>query len=86
MNLESTTSAQEARQKQLEAELKNAQTRLQEILETSEQQKELTVHSEVGAQAALLESESRLKFETERLAWTTMVAPISGKITKFFSF
>jgi len=30
----------------------------------------------------LLESESRLKSETERLEWTTMVAPISGKITK----
>ena len=82
LNLESTKSAQEARQKQLDAELKNTQTRLQEILETAEQEKELTVHSEVGAQAALLESESRLKSETERLEWTTMVAPISGKITK----
>jgi len=70
LNLESTKSTQEARQKQLEAELKNAQT------------KELTVHSEVGAQAALLESESRLKSQTERLEWTIMMAPISGKITK----
>ncbi|HIB87557.1 TPA: HlyD family efflux transporter periplasmic adaptor subunit [Candidatus Poribacteria bacterium] len=82
LNLESTKSTQEARQKQLEAELKNAQTRLQQILETTEQEKELTVHSEVGAQAALLESESRLKSQTERLEWTIMMAPISGKITK----
>ena len=82
LNLESIKSAQKARQKQLGAELKNAQTRLQQVLETSEQEKELTVHSEVGAQAALLESESRLKSQTERLEWTTMIAPISGKITK----
>ena len=81
-NLISIKEAQDAQRKQLLAELQSAQTRLQQILETTAQEKELTVHSEVGAKAGLLEAESNLTAQEERLGWTKLVAPMSGTVTQ----
>ena len=81
-NLGTIKESQEAQRKQLTAELENADTRLQQILGTTEEEKELTVHAKAGAAAALLEADSTLKAQEERVTWTTVVAPMSGTVTR----
>ncbi len=81
-NLGTIKESQEAQRKQLTAELENADTRLQQILGTTDEEKELTVHAKAGAAAALLEADSTLKAQQERVTWTTVVAPMSGTITR----
>ena len=81
-NLDTIKESQEAQRKQLAAELENAETRLQQILETTDEEKKLTVHAKAGAEAALLEADSTLKAQEERVAWTTVIAPMSGTITR----
>ena len=71
-----------AQRKQYEAELEDAQTRLDQIQETIKEQKELTIHAKVGAEASRLEAASRLKSQQERHEWTTVTAPMSGTITR----
>lgn len=81
-NLGTIRESQEAQKRQLDAELENARTRLQQILETTDEEKQLTVHAEVGAQAVLLEADSTLKAQEERVDWTTVIAPMSGIVTR----
>ena len=81
-NIETIKDSEEARKKQLEAELENARTRLQQLEETTEEEKELTRHAKVGAEASLLQAESQLKSQEERFDWTTVKAPMSGTITR----
>ena len=81
-NLGTIKESQAAQKRQLEAELENAETRLQQILETTDEEKKLTVHAKAGAQAALLEADSTLKAQEERVTWTTVVAPMSGTVTR----
>ncbi len=81
-NLGTIKESQEAQKRQLDAELENARTRLQQILGTTDEEKQLTVHAEVGAQAVLIEAESTLKAQKERLGWTTVIAPMSGTVTR----
>ena len=81
-NLGTIKESQEAQRKQLAAELENAKTRLQQILETTDEEKQLTVHAEVSAKAALLEAQSTLNAQEDRVTWTTVVAPMSGTITR----
>ena len=81
-NLVTIKESQEAQRKQLAAELENAETRLQQILETTDEEKKLTVHAKAGAEAALLEADSTLKAQEERVAWTTVIAPMSGTVTR----
>lgn len=81
-NLGTIKESQEAQRKQLTAELENAETRLQQILGTTDEEKKLTVHAKAGAAAALLEADSTLKAQEERVTWTTLVAPMSGTITR----
>ena len=81
-NLVTIKESQEAQRKQLAAELENAETRLQQILETTDEEKKLTVHAKAGAEAALLEADSTLKAQEERVEWTTVIAPMSGTITR----
>ena len=81
-NLGTIKESQEAQRKQLTAELENAETRLQQILGTTDEEKKLTVHAKAGAAAALLEADSTLKAQEERVTWTTVVAPMSGTITR----
>ena len=72
----------EAQRKQDKAELEDTQTRLEQIQETIEEEKALTIHARVGAKANRLEAASRLKSQQERHEWTTVIAPISGTITR----
>lgn len=81
-NLVTIKESQAAQKRQLEAELESAKTRLQQILGTTDEEKELTVHAEVGAQAVLLEALSTLKAQEERVGWTTVIAPMSGTVTR----
>ena len=81
-NVETLKDSEEARKKQLEAELENARTRLRQLEETTEEEKELTRHAKVGAEASLLQAESQLKSQQDRFGWTTVKAPISGTITR----
>ena len=81
-NIETIKDSEEARKKQLEAELENARTRLRQLEETTEEEKELTRHAKVSAQAGLLQAESQLKSQQERYKWTTVTAPMSGTITR----
>ncbi|MCE2396973.1 HlyD family efflux transporter periplasmic adaptor subunit [Candidatus Poribacteria bacterium] len=81
-NLGTIKESQEAQKRQLDAELENARTRLQQILGTTDEEKQLTVHAEVGAKAVFLEAESTLKAQEERFGWTTVIAPMSGTVTR----
>jgi HlyD family secretion protein len=81
-NLTTIKESQEAQRAQLTAELENAKIRRQQILDTTDEERQLTVHSEVSAKASLMEAESRLTAQNERLGWTTIIAPISGTITR----
>ena len=81
-NLGTIKESQEAQKRQLDAELENARTRLQQILETTDDEKQLTVLTEVGAQAVLLEADSTLTAQEERVTWTTVIAPMSGIVTR----
>jgi multidrug efflux pump subunit AcrA (membrane-fusion protein) len=74
--------SEEARKKQLEAELENARTRLRQLEETTEEEKELTRHARVGAEAGLLQAQSQLESQQERYEWTTVIAPIAGTVTR----
>ena len=81
-NLVTIKESQAAQKRQLDAELENAETRLQQILETTDEEKQLTVHAKAGAEAALLEADSTLKAQEERVKWTTVIAPMSGTVTR----
>lgn len=81
-NVDTVKESQDAQEKQLKADLDNARTRLQQTVETTEEEKALTKHSKVSAQANLLQAESRLKSQEERYEWTTVRAPMAGTITR----
>ena len=81
-NVQTVIQSQDAQEKQLQADLENAQTRLKQTEETTEEEKALTKHSKVSAEANLLQAESRLKSQQERYEWTTVKAPMSGTITR----
>ena len=81
-NVETLKESLKAQRKQYEAEFEDSETRLLQIQETTEEEKELTIHSEVSAQASLLQAESQLKSQQERHGWTTVTAPMAGTITR----
>jgi multidrug efflux pump subunit AcrA (membrane-fusion protein) len=81
-NIATLKNTLEAQRKQYAAEFEDAQTRLEQIQETMEQEKDLTKHAKVGAEANRLEAASRLKSQEERHEWTTVIAPISGTVTR----
>ena len=81
-NVDTLKKSLEAQRKQYKAELEDAQTRLQQIEETTEDEKELTIHSEVSAEASRLQAQSQLDSQEERYEWTTVKAPMAGTITR----
>ncbi len=81
-NLVTIKESQAAQKRQLDAELENAETRLRQILETTDEEKQLTIHAKASAEAALLEAQSTLKAQEERVEWTTVIAPMSGTVTR----
>ena len=80
----STKESSVAQKKEYLAELENARARLQKLVETTEPEQELTIHSEVSARADWLQAESALAAQEKRLDWTTVEAPISGTVTRVF--
>ena len=81
-NVETVKESQDAQEKQLKADLENARTRLKQTEETTEEEKALTKHAKVSAEANLLQAKSRLKSQQDRYKWTTVNAPMSGTITR----
>ena len=58
-----------------------SRTRLEEILETLDNEKIVTEQGAVSAQANLLRRRSSLKNQEEQLEWTTIKAPMAGTVT-----
>ncbi len=81
-NVQTVKESQDAQEKQQIADLENARTRLKQAEETTEEEKALTKHAKVSAQANLFQAESRLKSQQERYEWTTVKASMSGTITR----
>ena len=81
-NILTLKESEEARKKQLEAELENARTRLRQLEGTTEDEKELTRHAKVSAGASLLQAQSQLESQQERYEWTTVIAPMTGTVTR----
>ena len=81
-NVETLKDSLKAQRKQYDAELEDAQTRLLQIQETTEEEKELTIHSRTSAEASLLQAQSQLDSQEERHDWTTVKAPMAGTITQ----
>ncbi len=79
-NLTTLNDSLVAQEKQAIAQLNTAHTRLNQILDTITDAKEISKYSETYAEANLVRAESNLKNAEERLAWATIVAPMSGKI------
>ncbi len=81
-NVITLEASQAAEEKRLQADVEDARTRLQKIEDTTEEEKELTRHAKVSAEANRLRFESQLKSQQERHEWTTVIAPMSGTITR----
>ena len=81
-NILTLKESEKARKKQLEAELENARTRLRQLEGTTEDEKELTRHAKVSAGAGLLQAQSQLESQQERYEWTTVIAPMTGTVTR----
>ncbi|MYG00147.1 HlyD family efflux transporter periplasmic adaptor subunit [Candidatus Poribacteria bacterium] len=82
LNLEHLKKTRTKAEEESQIRLDNTQTQLQELLLTIENEKLLTEQSRVSADANLLRRESSLKNQEERLAWTTITAPMSGTVTQ----
>lgn len=72
----------QAQEKQALAQLRSAQAKLSQLNDSIMAEKEMSKLSETSAKAALLRVESNLKNQEERLEWTSLLAPMSGIITK----
>ncbi len=81
INLENLTKMREKSEEEVKLQLDNAETRLQELKLTIDNEKLLTTQSKVSANANLLRRQSTLKNQDERLTWTTIKAPMSGTVT-----
>ncbi len=81
-NLELLRKARAAIEAQVKAELKSDKMRYEQLLTSIDAEKEISVYSQTNAQAAYLRAQSNLNNAEERLAWTTIRAPISGTVTQ----
>ncbi len=81
-NVESLKLSRAAQEKQAEVELKNTQTRLQQLMESIEAEKEISKYAEESAKADLVRAKSTLQNAKDRLTWTLLVASMSGVITR----
>jgi len=80
-NVEIIKQSQAAQVKQVDFQLKTAQTQLQKLLDTIDDEKKVSEYSESTARANLLRAESNLKNAEERLQWTSVIAPMAGTVT-----
>ena len=81
MNLEELRKMREAEEEEKRLQLQISKTRLEEILETLDNEKTVTEQGAVSAQANLLRRRSSLKNQEEQLEWTTIKAPMAGTVT-----
>ena len=82
LNLSHLKKTRQKAEEESQIRLDNSRTQLQELLLTIDNEKLLTEQSKVSAGANLLRRESSLKNQEERLAWTTIKAPMSGTVTQ----
>ena len=80
-NLQNLKNMRQEAEEEAQLRVENSRTRLQELVETFDNEKLLTQQSRVSAQANKLRRESSLKNEAERLDWTTIRAPMTGIVT-----
>ncbi len=81
VNLENLRKMREKSEEEVQLQLDNTNTRLQESMLTIDNEKLLTEQSKVSADANLLRRRSSLKNQDERLTWTTIKAPMAGTVT-----
>ena len=81
INLENLKNMRNKNEEEAQLRVDNAETQLQELMLTYDNEKSLTQQSKVTAQANQLRRESNLKNEQERLEWTTIRAPMAGVVT-----
>ncbi len=80
-NLENLKKMRKKSEEEAQLRVNNAETQLQELVSTFDNEKLLTQQSRVSAEANKLRRESSLKNEAERLEWTTIRAPMAGIVT-----
>ena len=81
VNLDNLKDMRKKTEEESQLRVDNAQTRLQELMLTFDNEKSLTQQSKVSAEANKLRRESSLKNEAERLEWTVIKAPMAGIVT-----
>ena len=81
-NLGTIKTSQEANTERSRADLESAKIRLQQALETVEQETSVSINSEIQAQSGLLRAESALQSIDDELGWTVVKAPLSGRVTR----
>jgi RND family efflux transporter MFP subunit len=80
-NLKLLKQTREAQEEQAVTQLKIANTRLKQLEENINDEKDVSKFSLESARANLLRNQSTLNNEKERLGWTTIIAPVSGIVT-----
>ena len=81
LNLNNLKKMRQKAEEEAKIRTDNAETQLQELMLTYDNEKLLTQQSKVSADANKLRRESSLKNEAERLEWTTIRAPMAGVVT-----
>ena len=81
LNLDNLKKMRKKTEEEAQLRVDNADTQLQELMLTFDNEKSLTEQSKVSAVANQLRRESNLKNEKERLDWTTIRAPMAGIVT-----
>ncbi len=79
-NLELLKQTRKAQEEQAALQLNIAKTRLDQLQQNIEAEKDVSRFSLKSTEANLLRVESSLKNAEERLGWTTIIAPMSGTI------
>lgn len=79
-NLELIRQTRVAQEEQAETQLKIAKTRLTQLEENINDEVNISRFSLEGSRANLLRVQSTLKNQEERLAWTKIIAPMSGVV------
>ena len=80
-NLETLKLSRAASERQSQANLVVAQSRLQETQDTIDGQKKVAELSETSAQASVLRNQSSLETARQRQGWTIITSPIAGTVT-----
>ena len=80
-NLETLKLSRAASERQSEANLVVAQSRLQQTQDTIDGQKRVAELAETSASASVLRNQSTLETATQRQGWTVITSPLSGTVT-----